>query len=225
MNHLYLSWTQFLWGRVFVTYAFYFTALFGGAESIGLLRLCAYRLGRRLGFDPRGLRPSRDPRQVFAEFLLETSCAAAVHAIVRLDDGSVEGHFCFETASCVGEDRLCYGRFEEAVCLKTRMLLRSTFDGNPLLPEDAFCILSAENSATFSGKHVRVSVSKYDTLLLTDFLTHYVTLRSTPTPTGARICKARAHKFAGLASSRLSTTTWAFVGLPWPSRLLNVPTS
>ena len=73
MNHLYLSWTQFLWGRVFVTYAFYFTALFGGAESIGLLRLCAYRLGRRLGFDPRGLRPSRDPRQVFAEFLLETS--------------------------------------------------------------------------------------------------------------------------------------------------------
>ena len=149
MNHLYLSWTQFLWGRVFVTYAFYFTALFGGAESIGLLRLCAYRLGRRLGFDPRGLRPSRDPRQVFAEFLLETSCAAAVHAIVRLDDGSVEGHFCFETASCVGEDRLCYGRFEEAVCLKTRMLLRSTFDGNPLLPEDAFCILSAENSAHF----------------------------------------------------------------------------
>ena len=155
MNHLYLSWTQFLWGRVFVTYAFYFTALFGGAESIGLLRLCAYRLGRRLGFDPRGLRPSRDPRQVFAEFLLETSCAAAVHAVVHLDDGSVEGHFCFETAPCVGEDdRLRYGRFEGAVCLKTRMLLRATFDGDPLLPEDAFCILSAEGTAHF---HPQVS--------------------------------------------------------------------
>eukprot|EP00964_Phaeocystis_antarctica_P025419 scaffold14287_cov83-Phaeocystis_antarctica.AAC.1 len=29
------------------------------------------------------------------------------------------------------------------------MLLRATFDGNPLLPEDAFCILSAEGSAHF----------------------------------------------------------------------------
>ena len=158
MNHLYLSWTQFFWGRVFVTYAFYFTSLFGGAESIGLLRLCAYRLGRRMGFDPRGLRPSRDPRQVFAECLLETSCAAAVHAVVSLDDGSVEGHFCFETAACVGEDdRLCFGRFEGAVCLKTRMLLRATFDGDPLLPEDAFCILSAEGSA-----HVHPQASKYE---------------------------------------------------------------
>lgn len=150
MNHVYLTWTQFIWGRTFVTLPFYFTYVFGGEESEGLLRLLLRTFAFRHGFG--GLEcPKRNMRSIFAELLVESSMAAHVTKVVHDDNGGIVGHFRIEDAAILGgkgtkNELAKWGVFEATVDLKARLLVQATFDGEEMTPEDAFCVLSSEAS-------------------------------------------------------------------------------
>ena len=158
MNHVRLSFTQFLWGCTFIKllgfYPHFFLGCYHrGGTAIGVVGLAALRVAKSLGLVGHRFR-ARDPARRFAEFALESTCAihfqsiehrgGVPHGLLSMDDAAYQD----------SKGEVIFGVLRAAIDLQARRLVSATFaissgdgiagDARPIAAADALCILATE---------------------------------------------------------------------------------
>lgn len=140
MDHIYLSFEDYLWGKTFVGLPLLYGFLFGGPESNGFIWIQLREKLEEAGWlQPV---PPRDQRYICADMLLGTQLAVYYVGSVEQDDGTVKGWFQIPDAAYLTLDSTVqYGMLNVELDLKDKVLIRASLNDSDLAPSDTLILL------------------------------------------------------------------------------------
>lgn len=142
MDHIYLPFIDYLWGKVFVTLPYTLSYLFGGFNSYGYIWIRFRYFLQSYGIvNPVKIR---DPAKAFATTILETALAIYYTGPLEFcEDGRVLAPFTIPDCAHLNRDGdVEFHDLHAVVDVKNREALRVEFDGEEIAIADGFMLLT-----------------------------------------------------------------------------------
>eukprot|EP00928_Gymnodinium_smaydae_P061246 TRINITY_DN45379_c0_g1_i1.p1 TRINITY_DN45379_c0_g1~~TRINITY_DN45379_c0_g1_i1.p1 ORF type:complete len:587 (+),score=92.24 TRINITY_DN45379_c0_g1_i1:133-1761(+) len=141
MDHVHLAFWDFMWARIFIGLPLYANMLFGGPNTLGVIR---YAVARALQYCGIFRREKKDPRKICSDLLLNTSAAMYVQEIMEEVDGKKVAHFLVpDTPHYVNGGRsLVFKDLKATVDLQEKVLMRASYGDKDIQADEAMIALN-----------------------------------------------------------------------------------